>query len=110
MQKKEFDNNKNFLSWIEGRRRIRFSVSIFIIFCAALFLSDFFYERHPYFSADRVFGFYAIYGFAMFTIIIFASKILRLIVMRSEKFYGSKAVDSEEYPKEKLGMEDKDVS
>ena len=110
MQKKEFDKSRNFLSWMEDPRKIKFLVYIFIIFCIILFLSDFFYERHPYFSADRVFGFYGIYGFAMFTIIIFASKILRLFVMRTEKFYGEKAVDSEEYPKDKLGVEDKDVS
>ena len=57
-----------------------------------------------------MFGFYGIYGFIMFTVIIFASKALRLLAMRSEKFYGSKAVDSEEYPNEELDLEKKDVS
>ena len=46
----------------------------------------------------------------MFTFIIFASKVLRFFVIRSEKFYGEKAVDSEEYPKEQINIGEDDVS
>ena len=83
---------------------------IFVLFCVGLFFADFFYDRHPHFSADKVFGFYAIYGFVMFTFIIFASKVLRFFVIRSENFYGEKAVDSEDYPKEQINMEEDNVS
>ena len=48
--------------------------------------------------------------FVMFTFIIFASKVLRMLVMKKENFYGSKAVDCEEYPTKELGLEKKDVS
>ena len=110
MKNKEVNKSKNIYAWIENPRITRFLIICFIIICIGLFVSDLFYIRHPHFSIDKVFGFYGIYGFIMFTFIIFASKVLRLLAMRSEKFYGSKAVDSEEYPNEELDLEKKDVS
>ena len=104
------NKSKNFLSWLEDPKKAQILILIFVIFCVGLFFADFFYERHPHFSADKVFGFYAIYGFLMFTFIIFASKALRMLVMKKENFYGSKAVDCEEYPTKELGLEKKDVS
>ena len=110
MKEKDLNKSKNFFSWLEDPKKTQILIFIFVIFCVGLFFADFFYDRHPHFSADKVFGFYAIYGFVMFTFIIFASKVLRFFVIRSEKFYGEKAVDSEEYPKEQIDIREKDVS
>ena len=110
MKNKEVNKSRNIYVWIENPRITRFLIICFIIICVGLFVSDLFYTRNPHFSLDKLFGFYGIYGFTMFTIIIFASKALRLFAMRNEKFYGSKAVDSEEYPNEELDLENKDVS
>ena len=110
MKEKDLNKSKNFFSWLEDPKKAQILKLIFVIFCVGLFFADFFYDRHPHFSADKIFGFYAIYGFLMFTFIIFASKVLRFFVIRSEKFYGEKAVDSEEYPKEQIDIREKDVS
>ena len=110
MKNKEEKKTKNIFAWIENPRITRFLIISFILICIGLFISDLFYKRHPHFGIDKLFGFYGIYGFIMFTFIIFASKVLRLLAMRTEKFYGSKAVDGEEYPNDELGLEKKDVS
>ena len=110
MGKRDLKKSKNIFSWTENPKVMRMLTIIFILFCGVLFLADFLYERHPHFYIDRLFGFYGIYGFVMFTFIIFASKALRMLVMKKENFYGSKAVDCEEYPTKELGLEKKDVS
>ena len=110
MEEKELNKSKNFFSWLEDPKKAQILILIFVIFCVGLFFADFFYDRHPHFSADKVFGFYAIYGFLMFTFIIFASKVLRFFVIRSENFYEEKAVDSEDYPKEQINREEDNVS
>ncbi len=110
MEGKELNKSKNLFSWLEDPKKVQILIFTFVIFCAGLFFADFFYDRHPHFSADKVFGFYAIYGFLMFTFIIFASKVLRFFVIRSENFYEEKAVDSEDYPKEQINMGEDDVS
>jgi len=70
--------------------------------CALLFISDLFYEKHSHFAAEDFFGFYAIYGFVMFTGLILAAKALRVIIKRPEDYYGDKAIDREEYPADQL--------
>ena len=79
------------------------------VVCALLFLADFFYEKHPHFDIERIFGFYAIYGFVMFTLLILAAKALRRLIMRPEDYYGDKAVDREEYPEAQIEKVDIDA-
>lgn len=76
--------------------------------CAALFLQDFTFEKHGHFPIEEVPGFYGIYGFVMFTALIFLSAGLRRLVKRPEDYYGDKAVDREDYPEDQLGKADHD--
>ena len=89
--------------FFEKRRRLRAALIAFIILCVCLFVIDFFVKRYVYFEIEGVYNFYSIYGFIMFSIIIFGSRLLRFLLGRPENFYGKKAVDSEDYP----GMEEK---
>tara|TARA_B100000989_G_scaffold3406_1_gene2353 strand:- start:222 stop:512 length:291 start_codon:yes stop_codon:yes gene_type:complete len=89
--------------FFEKSKRLRALLIAFIILCFILFAIDFFVERYVYFEIERVYNFYSIYGFVMFSIIIFGSRLLRALLGRSENFYDKKAVDSEDYP----GMEEK---
>ena len=82
----------------EKSGRLRAVLIAFIILCVFLFAIDFFVKRYVYFDIEGVYNFYSIYGFIMFSIIIFGSRLLRFLLGRSENFYGKKAVDSEEYP------------
>ena len=89
--------------FFEKSSRLRAVLTVFIILCVCLFAIDFFVKRYVYFEIEGVYNFYSIYGFIMFSIIIFGSRLLRFLLGRSENFYDKKAVDSEEYP----GMEEK---
>ena len=89
--------------FFEKSNRLRAVLIAFIIVCISLFAIDFFVERYVYFEIEGVYNFYSIYGFIMFSIIIFGSRLLRALLGRSENFYDKKAVDSEDYP----GMEEK---
>ena len=89
--------------FFEKRSRLRAALTGFIILCVFLFAIDFFVKRYVYFEIEGVYNFYSIYGFIMFSIIIFGSRLLRFLLGRPENFYDKKAVDGEEYP----GMEEK---
>lgn len=70
--------------------------------CLVVFLLDFTYEKHAYFDFEHIPGFFAIYGFVMFTGLILAAKALRELIKRPEDYYGDKAVDRENYPEDQL--------
>ena len=87
----------NFFRYFEKVARLRVVLFSFLLLCAGLFCVDFLVERHAYFDVEAYFNFYSIYGFVMFSIIIFGSRVLRFFLMRKEDYYEKKAVDSEEY-------------
>ena len=89
--------------FFEKSSRLRAVMIAFIILCVCLFAVDFFVKRYVYFEIEGLYNFYSIYGFIMFSIIIFGSRLLRALLGRSENFYDKKAVDSEDYP----GLEEK---
>ena len=89
--------------FFEKSSRLRAVLTGFIILCVFLFSIDFFVERYVYFEIEGVYNFYSIYGFIMFSFIIFGSRLLRFFLGRSENFYDKKAVDNEDYP----GMEER---
>ena len=70
--------------------------------CLLTFLADFTYEKHGHFIVENIPGFFAVYGFVMFTALIFAAKILRIFTKRPENYYDKKAIDCESYPPEEL--------
>ena len=84
--------------FFEKSGRLRAVLLAFIILCVCLFAIDFFVKRYVYFEIEGVYNFYSIYGFLMFSIIIFGSRLLRFFLGRSENFYDKKAVDHEDYP------------
>ena len=89
--------------FFEKASRLRALLFTFLFLCFCLFVTDFFVNRYVYFEIESTYNFYSIYGFIMFSIIIFGSRLLRWLLGRPENFYAKKAVDSEDYP----GMEEK---
>lgn len=79
-----------------------------VVLCGVLFVADFTYHKHGHFAVENVPGFYAIYGFVMFTALILAAKTLRIFIKRPENYYGKAAVDSEDYPAAQLEKVDHD--
>ena len=82
----------------EKKSRLRAVLITFIFFCCGLFVIDFFVKRYTYFEVEGLYNFYSIYGFIMFSVIIFGARFLRFLLGRPENFYDKKAVDSEDYP------------
>ena len=73
--------------WLDDMRNIRKIVWALVIVCAVLFVADAFYHKHPHFSAETWFGFYALYGFFMCVGLVLAAKIMRVLLMRDENYY-----------------------
>ena len=90
--------NFNPYVFFEKNNRLRAVLFAFIVLCIGLFIIDFFVKRYIYFEVEGLYNFYSIYGFVMFSIIIFGSRFLRFLLGRPENFYDKKAVDSEDYP------------
>ncbi len=82
-------------SWLKHRSSNRFIIGILAVVCIMFGLFDFIYHRHGHFKAEEFPGFFALYGFIMFSFIIFGATVLRYFIKRKEDYYGSKAVDSE---------------
>lgn len=64
---------------------------LFILFCLTLLIlliSEFLIHKHIYFPWEQWPGFYAVFGFVAFVVLIFTAKyILRPIVKRKEDYY-----------------------
>ena len=84
--------------FFEKNNRLRVVLFAFVSLCVGLFIIDFFVKRYIYFEVEGLYNFYSIYGFVMFSIIIFGSRFLRFLLGRPENYYDKKAVDSEDYP------------
>ena len=82
-------------SWLGHKNSSRIIIGVLVVICIVLGLSDFIYHRHGHFDIEEFPGFFAIYGFIMFSFIIFGTTVLRFFTKRKEDYYGSKAVDSE---------------
>lgn len=63
---------------------------VFFVISALLFLVDFFIDRKIHQPAERIPGFYALYGFVGCVVLVLAAKELRKVVMRPEDYYDPK--------------------
>ncbi|MEE2773873.1 MAG: hypothetical protein VYE27_03060 [Pseudomonadota bacterium] len=99
VNKKHKDSSKPagyfLFSWLQARNSVQWIIFSLLGSCAILFGIDFFYHRHGHFEIEEWPGFFAVYGFIMFSAIIFGAKALRFFIKRPENYYGDKAVDSE---------------
>lgn len=67
----------------------RFLFFLFLSVCALSVAADFFvHKHHVHFSLEEGVGFYAVYGFVSFVLLVAVSKfILRPLVSRPEDYY-----------------------
>ena len=72
-----FDNPKNI-------KRLR---NGFFIALVLLLIAEGFVDMHGEFSVEHFYGFYAVYGFISYVLLIFVAKGLRKIIMRKEDYY-----------------------
>ena len=83
-----------------------------IVVCALLIAADLLpksiYYKKTHFDVESVFGAYAIYGYVMFTALIFAATALRWVIKRDEDYYGTTDTNAETYPEDQLQKETHD--
>lgn len=72
-----FDNPRNV-----KRLRLGFFAALVLLLIAESFV-----EMHGAFAVEHFYGFYAVYGFISYVLLIFVAKGLRKIIMRKEDYY-----------------------
>lgn len=68
-------------------RNVKIVLYTLYISCGILLLLDFIVHRHIVHHWEELIGFYPIYGLVGCTIIVLASKVLRVFVQRDEDYY-----------------------
>jgi hypothetical protein len=96
-------------SWVDRPGSVNKLTAVLAVLCLLSVVADFTYEKYGHFAEESTIGFYAIYGFISFTLLIFVARGLRVLMMRPENFYGDKAVDAEtQYPADQIDMKGHD--
>jgi hypothetical protein len=84
MDKHSEDNKKYFLDKPENVEKL---LKVFYVLCGLLFALDFVIHRHIYTNWEKLPGFYALYGFCAFVVLVVVSHLLRKLLMRKEDYY-----------------------
>ena len=79
--------NRSGKGWFDDKRNVKKIITALVIICLVLFVSDAFYQKHPYFIVESLFGFYALYGFVMCVALVLVAKWMHKFVMRVEDYY-----------------------
>ena len=69
------------------KKVINFIVYLLYALCAAVLLVDVFHHKHGHFTFEEWFGFYALYGFVSYMVIVLSAKQLRKLLKRDEDYY-----------------------
>ena len=59
----------------------------FYAVCGLLFVLDFIIHRHTIHPWEQLPGFYAIFGFVAFVLLVLVAKLMRKLLMRREDYY-----------------------
>lgn len=92
------------LLWLDDMGNVKRLYQGLIAVCVLLFAADFIYERHGHFSFEHLWGFYGLFGFIAFSIVIFGSKALRVLIKRDETYYSPHVIDGEDYPEDGIDI------
>lgn len=86
MEKREGDRKKEY--FFDKPKNVKRLFLFFYALLLVLLITEFFIHKHTYFSWEEWPGFYAVYGFVAFVVLIFTAKyILRTFVKRKEDYY-----------------------
>jgi hypothetical protein len=88
--------------WVDNPANVKRLYQGLIVVCVALFLTDFVYARHGNFEFEHFWGYFGVFGFVAFCMVIFGAKSLRVLIKRDENYYAPHVIDTEEYPEQGL--------
>ena len=81
------------MSWIERPGNVGKLFGLLILICVVLALADvgdvldILYHKHVHYAVEKIPGFYAVFGFVAYALIVGAGWIWRRVVMRKEDYY-----------------------
>lgn len=78
---------KKELTVFDKPRNIRFLRVLFYLALILVVGAEFFIHKHQEFGVDGFIGFYAVYGFISYVLLIVVAKGIRKLVMRREDYY-----------------------
>ena len=85
MARKNTDTKKY---WLDNKKNVDKIWYSLVSICVISVLADFFYHKHVTHPVeDLIVGMYAWYSFIVCVFLVFSAKLLRKILMRSEKYY-----------------------
>jgi hypothetical protein len=87
-------NKKQYL--FDNPKNIKRVMHLLYICCAILFALDFVIHRHMIHSWERLWGFYALYGFVGCVVLVLVAKWMRTFLMRSEDYYQDKKTNKDQ--------------
>jgi len=74
--------------WLDKKRSVDKLVWALAALCGLFLIAGFFAPTdHAHFAWERWFVFFALFGFAAYSFIVFAGKFWRKVVMREEDYY-----------------------
>ena len=82
--------------FFDNPRNVKLVLYTLYISCGILLLLDFIIHRHVTHHWEGLLGFYSIYGFVGCTAIVLGSKVLRVMVERSEDYYEKESMEEEQ--------------
>jgi hypothetical protein len=72
---------------LDNPRNVTRLLRVFYAVCGLLFVLDFIIHRHTIHPWEQLPGFYAIFGFVAFVLLVVVAKLLRKLLMRREDYY-----------------------
>ncbi len=84
MDKHSSDKKRYFFDKSENVEKL---LKVFYVVCGLLFILDFVIHRHISTNWEKLPGFYALYGFVAFVVLVVISHLLRRLLMRKEDYY-----------------------
>tara|TARA_B100000676_G_scaffold313454_1_gene394961 strand:+ start:1383 stop:1646 length:264 start_codon:yes stop_codon:yes gene_type:complete len=68
-------------------RHVRIVIRILVAACVATFGADFFLHRHVNHHWESMLGFYALFGFGAYALLVLVAEGLRFLVQKRDGFY-----------------------
>ena len=79
--------------WLTRPRTIKLMWTAFLAILALTVAAQWWFPVEPHFEIEKLFGFNAIYGFAVCAAMIVLAKVLGLLLKRGESYYEERAAD-----------------
>lgn len=80
--------------WLTRPETIRKLWALFIAVLAAVVLAELLVQREVHFDVERLFAFYALFGFVACAVLIVVAKAIGVFLKRPDTYYDDKAGDA----------------